>query len=70
MKLALVFIFCISLLAGITFFAVTGDMMLFFLPFVINYIGVSLVAIPTKLFIDTDDEEKEDFSAYKNAHSL
>ena len=64
------FIVCIvlSLLGGLTFSAVTGDTVMFFVPFIVNFAEFGIIAAAYK-FLTKDDKEKE-YSSYRSVHSL
>lgn len=68
MKLLLIACTVISLLAGITFFAITGDTLLLYVPGVVNFIGLGVVGAAYKLL--TKENHDEEYNSYRSAHSL
>lgn len=68
MKLLLMMYITIFLLSGITFFAITGDILLLYLPGVVNFIGLGIVGMAYKLLIKENHDEE--YNSYRGAHSL
>lgn len=70
MNLILMFCSFISVLSGITFFVITGDLLMIFIPGIVNFLGLAVVGIAYKLLAKENKTEQEDYSAYRSAHSL
>lgn len=67
MNLILIFCSFISVFSGIIFFAITGDLLMIFIPGIVNFLGLSIVGIIYKLLVK--NEKKEKYSSYYSIHT-
>ena len=54
MNLILIFCSFISVFSGIIFFAITGDLLMIFIPGIVNFLGLSIVGIIYKLLVKNE----------------